>query len=72
MYLASSPERGTDGRFLQENVKETDFLTDDEIQRGAWLDSDQVDPGTYYVMLEATQLLLSRQTRPALRDFPAC
>ncbi len=54
MYLASSPERGTDGRFLQENVKETDFLTDDEVQRGAWLDSDQVDPGTYYVMLEAT------------------
>jgi hypothetical protein len=55
MYLASSPERGTDGRFLQENVKASDFLTDDEIQRGVWLDSDQVDPGTYYVMLEATQ-----------------
>ena len=54
MYLASSPERGTDGRFLQENVKEIDSLTDDEIQRGVWLDSDQVDPGTYYVMLEAT------------------
>jgi hypothetical protein len=55
MYLASSPDRGTDGRFLQENVKEIDSLTDDEIQRGAWLDSSQVDPGTYYVMLEATE-----------------
>ncbi len=55
IYLASRPERGTDGRFLQENVKEVDFLTDDETQRGVWLDSDQVDPGTYYVMMEATQ-----------------
>jgi hypothetical protein len=54
MYLASRPDRGTDGHFLQENLKEIDLLTSDEIQRGVWLDSDQVDPGTYYVMLEAT------------------
>jgi hypothetical protein len=54
IYLASSPERGSDGRFLEENVKEVDFLTADEIQRGVWLDSSQVDPGTYYVMLNAT------------------
>src|SRR5262245_37359563 len=54
MYLASSTERGSDGRFLDENVKEVDFLTADEIQRGAWLDSSQVDSGTYYVMLNAT------------------
>lgn len=55
IYLANRPDRGTDGRFLQENVKEVDFLTSDEIQRGVWLDSSQVDPGTYYVILEATE-----------------
>jgi hypothetical protein len=55
MYLATKPDRGSDGHFLDENVKESDFLTSDEIQRGAWLDTSQVDPGLYYVMLEATQ-----------------
>jgi hypothetical protein len=55
IYLATKPDRGSDGHFLDENVKESDFLTSDEIQRGAWLDTSQVDPGTYYVMLEATQ-----------------
>jgi hypothetical protein len=54
IYLATSPARGTDGRFLDENIKEVDFLTMDEIQGGAWLDSSQVDPGVYYVMLNAT------------------
>jgi hypothetical protein len=53
IYLASKPDRATDGRFLEENVERVDFLTDDEIQRGVWLDSEQIDPRVYYVMLRA-------------------
>jgi hypothetical protein len=59
MYLASKPDRGSNGQFLQENVKEVDFLTSDEIQHGVWLDSSQVDPGLYYVMLEATTFCIT-------------
>jgi hypothetical protein len=54
IYFASKPDRATDGSFLQENIKHLDFLTNDEIQRGLWLDEEQVDPGTYYVMMRAT------------------
>jgi hypothetical protein len=50
----------TDGRFLSENVVKEDFFTDSEIQSGQWLDSDQIDPGSYFVMLNAT------------RDFSTC
>jgi len=53
IYLASKPDRATDGSFLQENVTELDFLTDSEIQTGRWVDENQVDPGTYWVMLRA-------------------
>ena len=35
-------------------MKEVGFLTTDEIQRGSWLDSSQIDPGLYYVLLQAT------------------
>jgi hypothetical protein len=48
IYFASKPDRATDGGFLQENIKATDFFTADEIQRGSWLYEDQLDPGTYY------------------------
>lgn len=54
IYFASKPDRATDGRFLEENVKHIDFLTADEMQGGRWLDSSQIDPGVYYVMLRAT------------------
>ncbi len=54
VYFASSPDRATDGSFLSENVVHTDFLTDDEIQTGRWLDEDQLDPGRYFVMLSAS------------------
>jgi hypothetical protein len=54
IYLASKPDRATDGSFLQENVKEIGLLTTDEIQSGSWLDSSQIDPGLYYVLLRAT------------------
>jgi hypothetical protein len=54
IYFATRPDRATDGRFLEENVEHSDFLTTDEIQAGRWLDSGQLDPGRYYVMLRAT------------------
>jgi hypothetical protein len=54
IYFATKPDRATDGRFLEENVEDLDFLTTDEIQGGQWLDSAQLDPGRYYVLLRAT------------------
>jgi hypothetical protein len=54
VYIASKPDVASDGSFLQENVVETGLLTDSEIQSGQWLDSSQIDPGTYYVMLRAS------------------
>lgn len=51
IYLASKPDRATDGSFLQENIKELDALTNPEIQSGRWVDESQVDPGTYWVLL---------------------
>lgn len=61
IYLATKPDRATDGSFLQENVKEIGFLTTDEVQRGTWFDSSQVDPGLYYVLLRATDFDCSGQ-----------
>ncbi len=55
VYIASKPDRATDGSFLRENVVDIDFLTDSEIQSGLWLDSSQIDPGSYFVMLKATR-----------------
>ncbi len=60
IYLASRPDRATDGSFLSENIRESGFLTDSELQSGRWFDASRVDPGTYYVMLQA---------RP---DFDSC
>jgi hypothetical protein len=53
VYIASKPARATDGAFLSENIVTTDYFTDSEIQSGRWLDSDQIDPGSYFVMLDA-------------------
>jgi hypothetical protein len=53
IYLATAPARATDGQFLDENVADVDFLTDDEIQSGHRLSSSQLDPGTYYGMVGA-------------------
>jgi hypothetical protein len=60
IYLATKPDRATDGNFLQENIKELDSLTDSEIQSGRWVDENQIDPGTYWVILRASP------------DFGAC
>jgi hypothetical protein len=54
IYFSSKPDTASDGGFLQENIKALDFLTTDEIQSGRWLSESQLDPGTYYVMLRAT------------------
>jgi hypothetical protein len=54
IYIASKPDQGSDGRFFSENVEEIDFLTDSEIQTGVWLSEEQLDPGTHYVMLNAS------------------
>jgi hypothetical protein len=54
IYFATKPDRASDGRFLEENVEHLDLFTTEEIQAGHWLDSAQLDPGRYYVMLRAT------------------
>jgi hypothetical protein len=54
IYFATKPDRASDGSFLQENIKDLDFLTTDEIQSGSWTYESQLDPGTYYVLLRAT------------------
>jgi hypothetical protein len=54
IYLASKPDQATDGSFLRENIKALDLLTDSEIQAGRWVSEDQVDPGTYHVMMRAS------------------
>lgn len=54
VYFASKPDQASNGQFFSENVKRTDYLTDDEIQTGAWTFEYQLDPGTYYVLLKAS------------------
>jgi hypothetical protein len=54
IYIASKPDRASDGGFLQENIEDLDILTTDEIQAGSWLGESQLDPGIHYVMLRAT------------------
>jgi hypothetical protein len=51
--IATKPDRATDGSFLSENVAGGALLTDSEIQAGRWLGPDQLDPGTYWLMLRA-------------------
>lgn len=54
IYFASKSDRASDGSFFQENIVDLDFMTSDEIQAGSWTYSDQLAPGTYYVMLHAS------------------
>ena len=54
IYFATKPDRASDGSFLQENIAALDSLTTDEIQSGSWTYESQLDPGTYYVLLYAT------------------
>ncbi len=52
-YVATRPDRATDGSFLTENVEVSDILTASEIQAGRWAYESQIAPGSYYVMLLA-------------------
>jgi hypothetical protein len=52
--MATRPDRATDGSFLSENVRHTDFLTDQEVQNGSWLYESALDPGTWYLMAHAS------------------
>ena len=54
IYIANRPARAIDGSFLTENVKEIDFLPDQEIQTGAWLHESALAPGTWYLMARAS------------------
>ncbi len=51
VYFSSKPDRATNGRFLDENVKDVRSLTTSEIQTGFWMDASTIDPGAYWVML---------------------
>jgi hypothetical protein len=53
IYFASKPGRASDGGFLRKNIKELDLLGTVEIRRGSWSFEEQLDPGTYYVMMQA-------------------
>jgi hypothetical protein len=53
VYMATKPDRASDGSFLQENIKEADFLTADEIASSSWLYERQLEPGLYYLMARA-------------------
>jgi hypothetical protein len=44
IYVATKPDRASDGEFLSENVVEVATLTDAEIQAGVWTDVEQLDP----------------------------
>lgn len=51
---ATGPQRGTDGAFFSENVKHVTELSDPEVAAGYSLDANAILPGTYYVLLKAT------------------
>jgi hypothetical protein len=56
VFFAKEPGQASNGQFFSENVERSDFLTDDEIQTGAWTFEYQLDPGTYYVLLKASPI----------------
>ena len=53
IYFASKPGRASDGGFLRKNIQELGLLGTVEIRRGSWSFEEQLDPGTYYVMMDA-------------------
>jgi hypothetical protein len=54
IYIANRPNRASDGSFLTAYVKAVDFLTDQEIQTGAWVHERTLDPGKWYLMARAS------------------
>ena len=70
VYLATKPDRGADGLFLQKNLRDAEILTPADIQGAKWTDPNRVDPGTYYVMLRAQANFDACYVGPGLD--PAC
>ena len=52
--FSTRPDRATDGSFLSENSAGSDSVSDSELQAGRWMYESQLDPGTYWVMLDAS------------------
>jgi hypothetical protein len=73
IYFSTKPDRATDGSFLTENIKSLDILTDSEIQSGQWRFENQLDPGTYWVMMRASPDFSSCWNFEAFGGYdPAC
>jgi hypothetical protein len=62
VYVATKPDRGTDGRFLEEIVEGYVFLTDDEIAAGSWLGSEPARPRQLPRDAAGRQLRLPRRS----------
>ncbi len=52
-YVASKPDRATDGQFLEGNVVLNEILTNDEAASGVWRSETKLPDGSYWVMMEA-------------------
>ena len=63
-------DRATNGSFFTENVEDLSVLTDSEIQTGRWVSDRKIDPGQYWVMLDAYSFcyLPSGDADPACAD----
>jgi hypothetical protein len=73
IYIASRPDRATDGRFLDEDIVTLDILTPSEIQAGRWLSESQLEAGTYWVNLRASPDFASCWDFERFRGLdPAC
>jgi hypothetical protein len=70
IYFATKPDRASEGSFLQENIADLDSLTTDEIQSGSWTYESQLDPGRYYVLLNATST--ASDSRPVSTATRTC
>lgn len=70
VQVASKPDRASNGDFLAENRVVYDVLTDSEAQSGSWKDDRQLDPGTYYVLVNASPNFSSCYVGPGYD--PAC
>lgn len=70
VQVASKPDRATNGDFLSENRVAFDLLTDPEIQAGSWKYDRQIDPGSYFVLVNASPNFSSCYIGPGYD--PAC
>ena len=52
-FVATKPDRASDGQFLEGNVVVTEILVDEEARSGRWRSETELAPGRYWVMLQA-------------------